>query len=238
VGELGLGGANEKPYEKAVSSGNSLRDRKPTVRIVTMSAIQKPELILCDLGGVLYTLDYERTWSLFQHCCNKTYGEIRDILYDDAFISLEKGKISPMQYHREVSRRLGCEMSFEEFKETFNAFLLKREEMFGIFSRLIAFVPVHFLSNTNAINAELLREDLSGIRAGSTLSFETGFRKPEPEIYRIALEMSGTSAEDTVFIDDSEENVRAAEEVGIRSHLFTGKNGLLRFLENEGIRRA
>ena len=203
-----------------------------------MSAIQKPGLILFDLGGVLYTLDYERTWSLFQRCCNKTYDEIRDILYDDAFIGLEKGKISPMQYYREVSRRLGCEMSFEEFKETFNAFLLKREGMFALLSRLIRSVPIHFLSNTNVINAEMLKEDLSGIRAGTTLSFETGFRKPEPEIYGIALKRSGKSAEDTVFIDDSEENVCAAEKVGIRSHLFTGKNGLLRFLENEGIRRV
>jgi len=201
-----------------------------------MSAIQKPELILCDLGGVLYTLDYERTWSLFQRCSNKTYDEIRDILYDDAFIALEKGKISPMQYYREVSRRLGCEMSFEEFKETFNAFLLNRQEMFALFSRLMSSVPVHFLSNTNAINAEVLKEDLSGIRAATTFSFETGFRKPEPEIYGIALKRSGKTAEDTVFIDDSEENVRAAEKVGIRPHLFNGENGLIRFLENEGVR--
>jgi FMN phosphatase YigB (HAD superfamily) len=201
-----------------------------------MSTIQKPELILCDLGGVLYTLDYERTWSLFQRCSNKTYDEIENILYDDAFISLEKGKISPMQYYREVSRRLGCEMSFEEFKETFNAFLLKRPEVFVLFSRLMSSVPVHFLSNTNAINAEALKEDLYGIRACATFSFETGFRKPEPEIYKVALKRSGKTAEDTLFIDDSEEHVRAAEMVGIRSHLFTGKNGLIRFLENEGVR--
>ena len=200
-----------------------------------MRSLKRPSLLLFDLGGVLYTLDYDRTWGRLQRSCGKSYDDIKGILYDDSFIRFEKGNLSPRRYFTGVCLRLGCKMSYKQFKETFNAFLIKREEMFGLLLSLSRTVHIHFLSNTNAINAELLKEDLSVFRAGSTLSFETGFRKPEPEIYTIALNRTGVSADDAVFIDDFDENVRAAEAMGIRSHLFKGKEGLLHFLEEEGI---
>lgn len=44
--------------------------------------------------------------------------------------------------------------------------------------------------------------------------------KPDPAIYRLALARFGIRAEETLFIDDRQENVSAAQALGIRSHLF------------------
>jgi putative hydrolase of the HAD superfamily len=46
-------------------------------------------------------------------------------------------------------------------------------------------------------------------------SHEVGMRKPNPAIYRLALERLGTTAQRTVFLDDAASNVAAAIEVGI-----------------------
>jgi FMN phosphatase YigB (HAD superfamily) len=200
-----------------------------------MNSSRKPELLIFDLGGVFYTLDYERKWSRIRQACGRSYDEIRDILYDDAFIDLEIGRISPFDYFSAVSQKLGCSMLFDDFKEIFNSFLVKREEMFSLLSVLLSKVRIHLLSNTNAINAEVLKKDFEGLQAGTTFSFETGYRKPDPEIFRIALLREGASAGRTLFVDDFEENVRAACEEGFRAHLFTGKTGLLHFLECEGV---
>lgn len=48
-----------------------------------------------------------------------------------------------------------------------------------------------------------------------TLSFETGFIKPQPEAYEIAAERLDVAPETCVFIDDQERNVTAATEQGM-----------------------
>lgn len=48
-----------------------------------------------------------------------------------------------------------------------------------------------------------------------TYSFELGVFKPDKKMYYDALKKSGCKPEDTVFIDDSIENLKSAQEVGI-----------------------
>ena len=57
--------------------------------------------------------------------------------------------------------------------------------------------------------------------------------KPEPEIYAYAERAAGTRPEEIIFIDDMEENVRAAAEAGFRVHHYAGAASLVRFLEDE-----
>ena len=51
-------------------------------------------------------------------------------------------------------------------------------------------------------------------------SFELGLNKPDPAIYRAVLEQSGWKAEESLFLDDSPENVAAASELGIQAVLI------------------
>jgi len=64
------------------------------------------------------------------------------------------------------------------------------------------------------------------------VSGELGLVKPQPEIYRHALDDLGISAAEAVFIDDREPNVRGAEALGITGHLFTGVTALRAFLKS------
>ncbi|WP_433471829.1 HAD-IA family hydrolase [Spirillospora sp. CA-142024] len=50
--------------------------------------------------------------------------------------------------------------------------------------------------------------------------------KPAPEIFHELTGRLGAAPGDVVFVDDREENVRAARTLGIRSVLFTGVPGL------------
>jgi putative hydrolase of the HAD superfamily len=59
------------------------------------------------------------------------------------------------------------------------------------------------------------------------LSCRIGRAKPHPEAYRWCYRALGLAPGGVLFVDDREENVRAAEAVGMRGHLFTGP-GLLR----------
>ena len=57
-------------------------------------------------------------------------------------------------------------------------------------------------------------------------SCEAGVVKPDRRIYEICLEKLGTPAAATLFVDDREENLRAARAVGIRTFHFTGDESI------------
>lgn len=98
-------------------------------------------------------------------------------------------------------------------------------------------VPVYALSNWSGETFPLARprypflEWLDGI----VISGEVGITKPDPRIYAHLLDRFGLDAASTVFIDDSEVNVRAAEEVGMVARRFVDAAQLRRDLERLGI---
>ena len=66
-------------------------------------------------------------------------------------------------------------------------------------------------------------------------SCHLGLRKPEPAIYRRALDILGRPAERILFIDDRQENVAAAASAGFKTIRFNGAAPLRRDLELLGV---
>lgn len=60
------------------------------------------------------------------------------------------------------------------------------------------------------------------------ISYEEQLAKPEPEIYRVALDRLGVAPFDALFVDDRAENIDVARELGLRTLLFTGDVHALR----------
>jgi putative hydrolase of the HAD superfamily len=60
-----------------------------------------------------------------------------------------------------------------------------------------------------------------------------GVIKPDPAFWRFILEKENVKPEETFFVDDSAENIRAAEKTGLRVHHFTGAEKLSAHLEKE-----
>ncbi len=59
--------------------------------------------------------------------------------------------------------------------------------------------------------------------------------KPDPAIYRLALDRFGLSAGEAVFVDDRADNVAAAEAVGMTGVVFTGAEPLRARLKALGL---
>lgn len=67
------------------------------------------------------------------------------------------------------------------------------------------------------------------------ISAEVGIRKPEAEIYALALERLHLPGESVLFIDDFTHNVAAAREAGLQAHRFLGPARLRRVLQRHGL---
>ncbi|MDX1435217.1 MAG: HAD family phosphatase [Anaerolineales bacterium] len=59
------------------------------------------------------------------------------------------------------------------------------------------------------------------------ISAEVGLMKPDPKIYRLALDEAGAAPEEAVFLDDFPENVAGARAVGMHAVHFDSKERAL-----------
>ena len=67
------------------------------------------------------------------------------------------------------------------------------------------------------------------------LSYELGCLKPEPSIYRIAIDRAGVLPEEIFFADDRPENVEAARQAGIVATCFQSERQLKLALGRAGV---
>jgi 2-haloacid dehalogenase len=70
---------------------------------------------------------------------------------------------------------------------------------------------------------------------GVVVSGDEKLVKPDPAIYRLALDRFGLAAGETVFIDDNAANVEGARSVGLVALRFTGEPALRRELAKLGL---
>ena len=97
---------------------------------------------------------------------------------------------------------------------------------------------VAFLSNSNEVHAEEIPRVYSGLfQKDDRFIFSHRFRvaKPDPEIFRRALEVLGALPHHAVMVDDLLENVLAARGVGMRAFQFIDSQRLLAELSAEGL---
>jgi 2-haloacid dehalogenase len=96
--------------------------------------------------------------------------------------------------------------------------------------------PLYALSNWSAEMFPHAEERFDWLELfdGIIVSGRIGMVKPDREIFDHMLQTFELSAEDIFFIDDNEPNVIAARSYGIRTHHFSGADGLRSELEALG----
>ena len=86
---------------------------------------------------------------------------------------------------------------------------------------------IFLMSNTNVIHYDLYVRDLQ-LRFGykefdalfdkSYFSFAEHLEKPDPRFFELILDHEGLRPEETLFIDDTAENIKVAQSLGIRTY--------------------
>lgn len=187
--------------------------------------------VIFDLGGVLvdYPADGMRAYyAKYLGVEEKAFfGEFKNLEED-----FQKGKISEKRLWEKVCRKLkvntpesnslwinGFKSSYKEKKEIFAfADLLKAKGfLIGLLSNTEPPV-VNFIKNRRIYKCI----------DKMTCSCEAGFRKPEREIYELALKRLGVKPEESIFVDDIKEYVEKAGKIGINSILFSNTGQVIK----------
>ena len=177
---------------------------------------------LFDIGKVLLDFDFETSLSRLlppDHPAPHTALEKLIVKKDD----FEAGRISTMDYTDWALATLESEATPEQFhrawQEIFTPNLPMWEAVRSLRAdghRLILF------SNTNAIHVPYIYDAYPELSLfhGAVMSFETGHIKPEPEIYRQAIEKYSLTPSETLYIDDLPANIATGRDFGFISHQY------------------
>jgi FMN phosphatase YigB (HAD superfamily) len=191
---------------------------------------------LFDLGNTLIKLAYERVLENIRRNATVTRDELIEILEaPGGYRDMERGAVTFAEFYEHLCDRSGYRGSLRAFHELWGDFfdgpILGVEELL---ERIRARYRVAFLSNSNEVHAELIPKKFATLfQKDDRFIFSHRFKvaKPDPELYRRALEVIGAQAQQVVFIDDLLENVHAALSVGIQSYQFVDTVSLTRELE-------
>jgi HAD superfamily hydrolase (TIGR01509 family) len=185
--------------------------------------------ILLDLGGVLLNIDYKKTTTAFTELgVNDFDDHFSQFKADELFAHLETGKISEAQFYAAIIPICKKGTTAEQVKNAWDAMLLDfRVKSLDFLLPLAAKYPLYLLSNTNSIHYAAFSKTLLEQTGKSSLedyfiktyySHLIGKRKPVLETYRFVLNDMGVTAAETLFIDDSINNIDAAASLGILTH--------------------
>ncbi|MCP3135894.1 HAD family hydrolase [Pyxidicoccus xibeiensis] len=179
--------------------------------------------VLLDLGNVLVFHDNALLFARLGARAELGASEVSQRLSGAGWTAANRGVLDAEALRQDVCRALGVELPMAEFAPLWSSHFTLHGAVLPRVEGLVGRVRLGLVSNTNALHAAYLKPLLPVLKRfdAVVMSCEVGHVKPEPDIFRLALEGVGCAPDEAAFFDDLPEFVDAANALGLRGHLFT-----------------
>ncbi len=178
--------------------------------------------LLLDLGNVVLGIDFRRVFSYWAEAA----GVDEQVFYDgwsidQAYREHEIGAINFTEYTLALSNRFGIAMPEEEWLTGWNSlWTTPFHGVINLLPQLAERYQLYGFTNTNQAHADEWRSRYGAeLAAFETIfvSSEIGMRKPDAEAFGYVCEVMCTAPQDTIFLDDTLENVSGARASGLEA---------------------
>ena len=203
--------------------------------------MNKLKAVIFDWGGVLIKNPSQTMFTHYAKTLGINLPQLTQTL-SELEHEFQTGKLTEEKFWKKI-----CNVhnkSFPLFKHSIWGEGLKRSyqpklDMFHLVKSLKAKgYKTALLSNTESPMVPLFHDK----HPDHALHFDTlifscieGHRKPHAPIYELTLQRLQTTPEETLFVDDKEENVMGAQKVGMHGHVFKTANALKKELSTFNI---
>lgn len=178
--------------------------------------------IVFDLNGVFLQSDYltKRIEEKFSIPLDESLAVLKE--------SLKETRLNPniriFSYWEELFKKHNIEISEDEFL----SFWFSGESLVGDFVLLSkklrkVGLSVFIFSNNFKERTEYYRNNFEEIFDNvndAFFSWETGYVKSDPKAYTNLISIIDVKPEETIYFDDSEENVQLARSLGIKAYIY------------------
>jgi len=190
--------------------------------------MRKIRNIIFDLGGVILNIDLKRTELAFADLGVGNFREYYTLqTATPLFEDLELGRITPKIFYNEFRKLANLPLTDEQIRAAWNALLVDfPPERIAWLTNTKLKYNIFLLSNTNEIHhqvfTKMFEEEIGGGKFDDQFikayySFRIGLRKPSKESYEAIMKNERLTAAETLFIDDSLQNIGGAASVGLQT---------------------
>lgn len=181
--------------------------------------------VIFDLGGVLVRTEDRQPRRLLAERLGLSYEAIDELVFTNASgRQATVGELTTHQHWLSVMTALGLpEQEMRDFQAAFWGGDRLDTELVDLLRTLRGRYTTALLSNAWDNLRQVLTDHWRIADAFDELiiSAEVGLAKPDPRIYRLALERLAVLPHEAVFVDDVQENIAAAQAVGLLGIRFT-----------------
>ena len=187
--------------------------------------------IVLDVGGVIFDDSKQNIQKLLNKNCDNIYK----IAYGGGFKKCLLGEISVQEH----INSLKDEKDFNDI-----SYILKKENLiksYPLIKNNFEYIKglrkrgykLFLLTNITEDSYNYINEliNIDETFDGGIYSYQEHLIKPDYDIYNLLINRFNLNKDETIFFDDKEKNVKAANEVGIKSYVFTSINDIESNLE-------
>lgn len=181
------------------------------------------DAVLLDLGNVLAFHDNALLFERMAQTFGTTREAMQARLDGGLWDRVNRGLLPGPALLAELNARLGAQVDPQTWFALWNCHFTINAPMVDEVERWLGRVRWVLLSNTHDQHVAFLRPKLPVLERfdGLVLSYEVGAIKPEPAIYRRALEVARVAPERAAFFDDVPRYAEAASALGIHGRVFS-----------------
>ena len=187
--------------------------------------------IVLDVGGVIFDDSKQNIQKLLNKNCDNIYK----IAYGGGFKKCLLGEISVQEHINSLKN----ENDFNDI-----SYILKKENLiksYPLIKNNFEYIKglrkrgykLFLLTNITEDSYNYINEliNINEKFDGGIYSYQEHLIKPDYDIYNLLINRFNLNKDETIFFDDKEKNVKAANEVGIKSYVFTSINDIESNLE-------
>lgn len=192
-----------------------------------MDSITTTKAIVFDFGNVIINIDVEKTVLAFSELTFKSSAKVKQLFADaEVFKKYETGHYTDDEFRDMIRQVLSYPLNDQEIDQAWNALLLDvPTKRLDFLESLKMKYPIYLLSNTNNIHIEQCQQyfrtkfgipNFENIFTETFLSYKMGLWKPDYKIYDAVISKIGFKPEEILFLDDNQDNIDAATDLGIQ----------------------
>jgi putative hydrolase of the HAD superfamily len=205
--------------------------------------------IIFDFGGVIINISHVNLENAFRDLGVQNFENLfNKAVQLELFQNFETGVISTEEFRRQVRKLTNLNVTNEIFDRTWNLIIGDfPEKRINLLKKISKNYEIFLFSNTNIIHYDYYIEkfkrefgyDFPSLFRNTYWSFRMGKRKPDPDSFLEIIDEEKLIPEETLFIDDSLQNILAADRLGLKTihireqmditELFDDNNMLMNF---------
>jgi HAD superfamily hydrolase (TIGR01509 family) len=208
---------------------------------VTPSSGTSLRAIIFDIGRVIVRVDYDRALRVLSSGTGRSGKEVWQLISSDPrMLDFQEGRLTPQEWHQHLNQLLNMSLSYEEFYNSWTSALDPQPIIPDeVFAELAGRYHMALLSNTDPIHVAYMEKTFPFMSffPSRIYSCSVGKSKPDPAIYRLALDAVQTAPAETLYVDDVAEYIEAGRRLGMQTILFRDLESLLLDLRALGLLR-